>query len=182
MVDYYIKDKAGVEQKVEYHKTRVILTVDKYGKGSSDPVWGTGWACVGTVVGISKDSEDPIRVDWDNNRTNIYNPECLQIYSDKEMKPNPNFTFKRAKKTATPNLDKKVSKIKDKYRKAMEEVNDKPVMTEKERKEALDLISSTKDVKEKMKDFSDIMNKVSDPIDEDDAIELYDDGGFFDDS
>ena len=205
MVDHYIKDKAGIEQKVVFHMTRVILISDHYGKGSSDPVWGTGLACVGTAVGISKDSDDPIRVDWDNNRTNIYNPEHLQVYSGKEVGENPNFTFKRAKKIANPCHDERVIAIKAKYGKAMKALDDtesESVMTEKERKEALDLINSTKDTKKeegkvnkKMSYFNNYMSKPVASTDDDEdkedkknTVEVngeyngeYDDDGFFQD-
>ncbi len=98
MKSYYIRDKNGKAQKVEFSKTRVILVSDHYGKGRNDPRWGSVHACVGTVLGHSKDSEDPMRVQWDNERINIYHPDHLQIYGDQEMKDNPNFTFKRGRK------------------------------------------------------------------------------------
>lgn len=191
MIDYYIEDKAGTMQTVEFGKTRVILISDRHGQGYSDPEWGGEFACVGTVVVRSRDDNEPLRVDWDNGRYNIYRSKDLQIHSGEKVKLNPNFTFKRAKKTATPNLDKKINEIKGKYEKAMKALGDtenESVMTKKERKEALDLINNTNGTKEaankmdkKTNNFNDYMSKSStSPVDEDDAIEKYDDDGFFD--
>lgn len=121
MKSYYIKDKNGKEQKVEFGKTRVILIGKHYGKGKNDPMWGSSYACAGTVLGHSKDSEDPMRVQWDNERINIYHPDHLQIYGDQEIKPNPNFTFKRAQKPvgnptkAASEYEEFIAKFKSKY-------------------------------------------------------------------
>lgn len=191
MTKYFISNDRGTMQIVEFGKTRVILVSDRHGQGYSDPAWGGEFACVGTVVARSRDDNEPLRVDWDNGRYNIYRSKDLQIHSGEKVELNPNFTFKRAKKTATPNLDKKINEIKGKYEKAMKALGDtenESVMTKKERKEALDLINNTNSTKkttdeidEKMNNFRNFMTKTpASTDDEDDVIEKYDDDGFFD--
>lgn len=76
-------------------KTRVILISKEYGVKRDEPVWGSNRQCVGTVERVSKVGTGfPIIVEWDNGSNSAYRAVDLQIYSNEEMKSNPNFTFK----------------------------------------------------------------------------------------
>ena len=97
MVATFIKDDEGNLVSVKLGKTRVILITRRYGVEVFNPVWGTGYADVGTVMRASKRSGH-ISIDWDNcSMSMLYNSEDLQIY--KEMpSDNPNRTFKVRKR------------------------------------------------------------------------------------
>ncbi len=101
MESYYIKDKTGDDQLVDFGSTRVILINKKYDSTPSDPVWGNRYACVGTVERLSSNSHYPIIVLWDNDATGGYRTSDLQIHTKQDTKSNPNLAFKRAKKTGT---------------------------------------------------------------------------------
>jgi hypothetical protein len=97
---FIIRKNTSIE-KVVSGKTRVILISKDYGVKNAEPVWGSRYQCAGIVERIVKmDTNFPIVVRWDNGTSSAYKAIDLQICSDsdKEMKSNPNFTFKCAKR------------------------------------------------------------------------------------
>lgn len=97
MEKYFISRKNTSIEKTVPGKTRVILINKEYGVKKSEPVWGSKYQCAGTVERISKvKTSFPIIIEWDNGSQSAYRTIDLQIYSNEEMKSNPNFTFKRA--------------------------------------------------------------------------------------
>jgi len=114
MESYYIKDKSGKRQKVEFGKTRVILINTKYDPSKHDPVWNSSHARVGIVMLRSKDDLHPLMVKWADAASNIYTSNDLQIYTDQEKIPNPNFTFKRAQENISE-LDSFVKDMEGRY-------------------------------------------------------------------
>ncbi len=89
----------------------MVLVSNRHGQGNSDPVRGSRFQCVGTVVSRSLDSDGPLRVKWDNDHENIYRSKDLLIYSDKEMRENPNFTFKRQRKAEVKTAEERLVEI-----------------------------------------------------------------------
>lgn len=89
----FIQDNEGNLVSVKLGKTRVILITRRYGVEKFNPVWGTKYSDIGTVIRVSKVAGN-ISVDWDNcSMTMLYNYKDLQIY--KEMpSDNPNMAFK----------------------------------------------------------------------------------------
>lgn len=105
MKKYFVRRKNTSLEEVVLGKTRVILISEDYGVRNADPVWGSSYQCVGTAERIAKVGTDfPIIVKWDNGANSAYRAIDLQVYSDEEMKSNPNFAFKRAKRTGTSRL------------------------------------------------------------------------------
>lgn len=65
---------------------RVIYTSDKYTLQKNNPLWGSKYACVGTVYENKKEgSSYPLRVYWDNGTDNTYEENDLEYYR-KEFK------------------------------------------------------------------------------------------------
>ena len=110
MKRYYLQDKNGKNEIVEVGKTRVILTSDRHGQSTSDPLYGSRHQCLGTVVQYSSISGEPLEVEWDNGHTNTYHNKDLQFFRDEEFKSNPNFTFKHRKGTVEDKPAEKVDK------------------------------------------------------------------------
>ena len=99
MWKYFIKRKNTSLEEVVPGKTRVILINKEYGIKSSEPVWGSSYQCAGIVERIVKTATDfPIVVKWDNGASAAYRAVDLQICSGEEMKSNPNFAFRLAKR------------------------------------------------------------------------------------
>ena len=75
---------------------RVVL--DKncgYRLGRGNPEHGTRYACEGTVRSVTVNMRLPIRVSWDNGRSNGYHPTNLTVIS--RGKDNPNISFRLKK-------------------------------------------------------------------------------------
>lgn len=75
---------------------RVTLTAERHGQSYKNPVWGSRYQCVGTVASSKSSfaSLFPLRVNWDNGRSNAYDHPDLAL-STTIGNDNPNFTFKR---------------------------------------------------------------------------------------
>ena len=81
-------------EKIIFGETRVILIGNACQPGMYYPKWNSRHGCIGTVITYNKAH---FIIKWDNN--NVIGHPCveLQMYIDKKMKSNPNFTFKREK-------------------------------------------------------------------------------------
>ncbi len=75
---------------------RVVLITGRHGQSYKNPVWGSRYQCVGTVASSQSKftSLFPLRVDWDNGRTNAYDHPDLSLSTTIDN-DNPNFTFKK---------------------------------------------------------------------------------------
>ena len=73
---------------------RVWYTSGKHKAGKSDPLKGTKYECVGTIIFIHTDmspaDDYPINVQWDNHRTNAYKEEDLTHATGKDALNDPN--------------------------------------------------------------------------------------------
>ena len=78
-----------------------------YTVGESNPLYGSGYECRGTVfsagsVEAQLSDEESINVHWDNNTDNIYAYACLDLFTEvlrKKKKLEPNWEFLRLKRT-----------------------------------------------------------------------------------
>jgi hypothetical protein len=106
-----------------YNSTRVILIGGDWDVGLDDPLQGSEYACEGMVIGPSHEEEYPLDVVWDNEHSNQYRPDDLEIIDHlpivRSMKEdNPNRAFRAHKKSSSniTNVDyteevKKVNEI-----------------------------------------------------------------------
>lgn len=92
-----IKDlKGGKISKVVFGETRVVLTSRSYDPEDAEPVYGSDYECVGTVITQSDTEDVQLVVDWDNGESNTYYYDDLSVVGVIDNS-NPNRSFRRKK-------------------------------------------------------------------------------------
>lgn len=92
-----VMDIKGMKfRKVIFGETRVVLTSDHYGAELAEPVYGSEYECVGTIVGESDELDTPVAVNWDNGEGNLYKLEDLRAVAKTDTS-NPNSSFRKKK-------------------------------------------------------------------------------------
>ena len=80
--------------KVVLYETQVVLVGDRYKPEPSEPVHGSKYACIGTIIEMYRESSDyDVHVKWDNGEDNSYLIKDLRIVTD-VMVNNPNFAYR----------------------------------------------------------------------------------------
>jgi hypothetical protein len=76
-------------------KTRVVLVGKGYSPEPAEPVHGSLYACVGTIMHFTgTGSGYDVRVEWDNDRSNAYYLRDLRMIEELP-ETNPNKSYKR---------------------------------------------------------------------------------------
>lgn len=65
---------------------RVRYTSGAHDESTSNPLWGSVYACEGYYVSYIEGSPCPIRVKWDNGRENFYRREDLTVVPNQPTK------------------------------------------------------------------------------------------------
>ncbi len=66
---------------------RVKYMSGEYGSSPSNPLFNGKWNCCGTVVFIISTRRCPVRVDWDNKESNVYEHHDLAHWIDQHALP-----------------------------------------------------------------------------------------------
>jgi len=74
---------------------RVILTQAASDPSSAIPLWGSEYACVGTVI---KSGKVHTRIQWDNGRESSFYVYKLKLYKESVSKDDPNRIFLHKKR------------------------------------------------------------------------------------
>ncbi len=84
-----------MDRKVNIRDRVVLNPRCGYTLGSGNPEYGSEYACEGTVESIVIGKSLPVRVLWDNGRSNGYNFTNLTIIGKGKDNPNVSFRLKK---------------------------------------------------------------------------------------